>query len=67
MKKSFIAFWKDMWEAQKVTNACMKKHWKGYLVFSTACFAIGCAIPGVVTRVCDLIETKKEKSEEEES
>lgn len=25
MKKSFITFWKDMLEAQKVTNACIKK------------------------------------------
>lgn len=67
MKKSFITFWKDMWEAQKVTNACMKKHWKGYLVFLTTCFITGCAIPVAVTKVSDFIETKKEKSEEEES
>lgn len=67
MKKSFITFCKDMWEAQKVTNACMKKHWKGYLVFSMTCFITGCAIPVAVTKVSDLIETKKEKSEEEES
>ena len=67
MKKSFITFWGDMWEAQKVTNACMKKHWKGYLVFLTTCFVTGCAIPVAVTKVSDLIETKKVKSEEEES
>ena len=67
MKKSFITFWKDMWEAQKVTNACMKKHWKGCLVFLTTCFITGCAIQVAVTKVSDLIETKKEKSEEEES
>lgn len=67
MKKSFITFWRDMWEAQKVTNACMKKHWKGYLVFLTTCFVTGCAIPVAVTKVKDFIETKKVKSEEEES
>lgn len=67
MKKSFITFWRDMWEAQKVTNACMKKHWKGYLVFLTACLITGCAIPVAVTKVSNFIETKKEKSEEEES
>lgn len=67
MKKSFITFWKDMLEAQKVTNACIKKHWKGYVLLLTTCYSAGCVIPNIITKVIDLIETKKEKSEEEES
>ena len=70
MKKSFITFWKDMWEAQKVTNACMKKHWKGYLVFLTATIVTGFAVPVAITRISDdriKLKTRKEKSEEEES
>lgn len=67
MKKSFITFWKDFGEVQKVANKFLKKHWKGYLVFGAAAFATGYMIPTTIERVKDFIETKKEKSEEEES
>lgn len=65
MKKSFVAFWKDMVEAQKVTNTFVKKHWKGYVLLLTACCSMGYVLPIVITKVTDLIETKKEKSEGE--
>lgn len=45
----------------------MKKHWKGFLVFEAATFATGCMLPCAIEKVKDFIETKKEKSEEEES
>lgn len=71
MKKSFITFWKDFWELQKATNelskAFLNKHWKGFLVFEAATFATGCMLPCAIEKVKDFIETKKEKSEEEES
>ncbi len=67
MKKSFITFWKDLGEVQKVSNAFLKKHWKGYLVFGAAAFATGYMVPSITKKVKDFIETRKEKSEEEES
>lgn len=71
MKKSFITFWKDMWESQKETTALsnmfLKKHWKGYLVFAATAFATGCMIPSMTEKIQDFIETRKEKSEEKES
>lgn len=45
----------------------MNKHWKGFLVFEAATFATGCMLPCAIEKVKDFIETKKEKSEEEES
>lgn len=67
MKKSFITFWKDMWESQKATNRFLKKHWKGYLVFAATAFVTGCMMPSMIEKVQDFIETRKEKSEEKES
>ena len=67
MKKSVITFWKGSGEAQKATNKFLKKHWKGYIVFEAVVFATGYVIPSIIGKVKDLIETKKEKSEEEES
>ena len=45
----------------------LKKHWKGYVLLLMTCYSAGCVIPIIITKVIDLIETKKEKSEEEES
>lgn len=67
MKKTFIIFWKDMWELQKESNIFLKKHWKGYTVLGIVMVTIGCALPCAIVKVKDFIETKKEKSEEEES
>ena len=67
MKKSFITFWKDYWEVLRALNRFMKKHWKGYLVFGAASFATAYMLPSMIVKVKDFIETKKEKSEEEES
>lgn len=71
MKKSFITFWKDFGKLQKATtalsNTFLKKHWKGYLVFAATAFVTGCMIPSMIEKVQDFIETKKEKTEEEES
>lgn len=67
MKKTFVTFWKDMWESQKETNRFLKKHWKGYTVLVIVGSVIGCVLPCAIVKVKDFIETKKEKSEEEES
>ena len=67
MKKSFITFWKDTWELQKASNRFTKKHWKGYIVLSISGVAIGCMLRYTIEKVINFIETKKEKSEDEES
>lgn len=56
-----------MWESQKETNRFLKKHWKGYTVLVIVGSVIGCVLPCAIEKVKDFIETKKEKSEEEES
>lgn len=67
MREAFITFWKDMWESQKETNRFLKKHWKGYTALVIVGFVIGCVLPCAIVKVKDFIETKEEKSEEEES
>ena len=67
MREAFITFWKVMWESLKETNRFLKKHWKGYTVLVIVGSVIGCVLPCAIVKVKDFIETKKEKSEEEES
>jgi hypothetical protein len=67
MREAFITFWKDMWESQKETNRFLKKHCISFPVLVIVGSVIGCVLPCAIVKVKDFIETKKEKSEEEES
>jgi hypothetical protein len=57
--KSHNVFWKELWEAQKVTNMFVKKHWKGYIVL---CVGTGIVTFGTVTLIEHIENKKFEKS-----
>lgn len=64
MKNSFKTFWRDFWGLQKASNSFLKKHWKGYLVFTLGVTAVCYGIPLGVMKIKEKLEERNEEVEE---
>lgn len=60
-------FFRSMIELQKINNKWVRKHWRGYIIYSVICAIIYLGLPKFVVWIINKIEEIKLKKQNEEN